>query len=281
MPKKTHFWAKTFRSDVHEVNDNGKVPFVALSLPILRSVTKSQCQSAILTKRKVTMRKQKLNGKLLFATLFILHRCKKRKEKTSKETKTKWQKLLCCAQPPSLQKRDKKRKQRAYWQTSCCDFVQPPSLQKRKQKKAKKTSEATKSRMANYLLWPCPASISAWQQLAPVSDQGSMPIMPMGKLKTIRKFCYFKQEVGNMAGHFFPIRYLGAGGKLKYLRKIWITSDCWFNAGCWSNLICTSAELEALQHFPLLHNCAENPSNIAIQLANFLHAVKFPPLKTW
>ena len=74
---------------------------------------------------------------------------------------------------------------------------------------------------------------------------------------------------------------MGAGEKLKYLRKTWITSDCWFNAGCWSNLICTSAELEALQHFPLLHNCAENPSNIAIQLANFLHAVKFPPLKTW
>ena len=114
-----------------------------------------------------------------------------------KETKAKWQ-TSCCAVPSlhrckkrgktSQTNKKQKRKQRAYWQTSCCDFVQPPSLQKKKtNKKAKKTSEATKSRMANYLPWPCPASISAWQQLAPVSDQGSMPIMPMGKLETIFK----------------------------------------------------------------------------------------------
>ena len=133
-PIQTLFWARTFRSDAHEVNDNGKVPFVALSLPILRSVTKSQCQSEILTKRKVTMRKQKLNGKLLFAALFILHRWKKEKKKNIKGNKNEMtNKLLCCAQPPSLQKKEKqqnkkqtkkrKRKQRVYWQTSCCDFV--------------------------------------------------------------------------------------------------------------------------------------------------------------
>ena len=133
-PIQTLFWARTFRSDAHEVNDNGKVPFVALSLPILRSVTKSQCQSEILTKRKVTMRKQKLNGKLLFAALFILHRCKKSKEKTSKVTKTKWQ-------------------------TSCCAV---PSLHRcKKGKTNKKAKKETKSILANFLLWLCLASISA------------------------------------------------------------------------------------------------------------------------
>ena len=133
--RKTLFWARTFRSDAHEVNDNGKVPFVALSLPILRSVTKSQCQSEILTKRKVTMRKQKLNGKLLFAALFILHCCKKRKEKNIKGNKNEMtNKLLCCAQPPSLQKKEKQTKQ---------------------------TKKETKSILANFLLWLCLAFISA------------------------------------------------------------------------------------------------------------------------
>ena len=80
------------------------------------------------------MRKQKLNGKLLFAALFILHRCKKRKEKNIKGNKNEMtNKLLCCAQPPSLQKKEKQtkqktnkkqnRKQRVNWQTSCCDLV--------------------------------------------------------------------------------------------------------------------------------------------------------------
>ena len=77
------------------------------------------------------MRKQKLNGKLLFAALFILHCCKKRKEKNIKGNKNEMtNKLLCCAQPPSLQIKEKqktnkkqKRKQRVYWQTSCCGFV--------------------------------------------------------------------------------------------------------------------------------------------------------------
>ena len=193
-PIQTLFWARTFRSDAHEVNDNGKVPFVALSLPILRSVTKSQCQSEILTKRKVTMRKQKLNGKLLFAALFTLHCCKKRKEKKGNKNEMT-NKLLCCAQPPSLQKKEKQTKQKTNKKTKketkiilanlllwlCLASIS--AKKKTNKKEIKKTSKATKSRMANYLPWPCPASISAWQQLAPVSDQGSMPIMPMGKLK--------------------------------------------------------------------------------------------------
>ena len=58
------------------------------------------------------MRKQKLNGKLLFAALFILHCCKKRKEKNIKGNKNEMtNKLLCCAQPPSLQKKEKQTKQ--------------------------------------------------------------------------------------------------------------------------------------------------------------------------
>ena len=118
---------------------------------------------------------------------------KKEKKKNIKGNKNEMtNKLLCCAQPPSLQKRKNKQKSKKGNKeyTGKLLAVALSSLhlckeENKQKKKTKKTSKATKSRMANYLPWPCPASISAWQQLAPVSDQGSMPIMPIGKLKKI------------------------------------------------------------------------------------------------
>ena len=151
--KNSLFWARTFRSDVHEVNDNGKVPFVALSLPILRSVTKSQCQSAILTKRKVTMRKQKLNGKLLFATLFILHRCKRKQKQNDKQVAVQCPASIA-AKKEGKQAKQTKNKKGNKEHTGKLLAVTLSSLhlcKKENKQKSKKTSKATKSRMANYL----------------------------------------------------------------------------------------------------------------------------------
>ena len=56
------------------------------------------------------MRKQKPNGNLLFATLFILHRCKKEKKKASKETKQN-DKLVAGLCPASIAAKKRENKQ--------------------------------------------------------------------------------------------------------------------------------------------------------------------------
>ena len=125
----------------------------------------------------------------------------------------------------------------------CC--AQPPSLQKKKEKQTKQTKKETKSILANFLLWLCLAFISAkkktnkkrkpkkhrrqqraeWKLLAvtlsglhlcmTTTCSGQWPRVNAnnadGKLKKkiIRKFCYFKQEVGNMARHFFQAMFKG------------------------------------------------------------------------
>ena len=142
-------------------------------------------------KKKSNNEETKTEWQTTFCGLVHSPSLQKKQRKNIKGNKNEMtNKLLCCAQPPSLQKKEKQTKQTKKGTKSilanfllwlCLAFI---SAKKKTNKKRKpKNIEGNKEQNGNYLPWPCPASISAWQQLAPVSDQGSMPIVPVGKLK--------------------------------------------------------------------------------------------------